>query len=228
MAVERLQSPRPAISCSVLVTPADFDEEFRFDSEVIDRWTVEKHTDQFVKVECVIEGHSDEGKHQYAEIQSAIAVCEDLLPKPRGQDATHLVIEELLSDSDQFKAGRKRVVGQDTGVIMSLASFSFQLHSVLVELSQATSPDVDVETTSGQYFPRKEFTEEDRTSSEWAMLCGFSDDTFRNRMTAEKPGSTWRIAKRSSQRYIVHLDDLPKKTRGSDILREDRIKDLKN
>lgn len=71
---------------------------------------------------------------------------------------------------------------------------------------------------------RNEFTEDDRLASEWAAICGFSDDTFRNRMKAKKgTGPTWRIFKVSSQRYIVHVDDLPSQVRGSIQIREERL-----
>ena len=86
-------------------------------------------------------------------------------------------------------------------------------------------PDADeVLTTVGRKLRREEFTDDDRPTSEWAALCQFSDETFRNRMDDAKPGKTWRIVRMPNGNYIVHLDDLPDRVRGSKRIREDRLK----
>jgi hypothetical protein len=81
-----------------------------------------------------------------------------------------------------------------------------------------------VVTTTGREFPRDEFTDEDRPTGEWADICMISDDTFRNRMDESKPGPTWRIVCLPSSNYIVHLEDLPSDIRGSQRLRDDRLR----
>lgn len=79
-------------------------------------------------------------------------------------------------------------------------------------------------TTDGRVFPRNEFTEESRRSGDWAKICGFGDDSFRNRMSEEKPGATWRISRLPNGHYIVHLDDLPGRLGGSKRLRDEALK----
>lgn len=65
-------------------------------------------------------------------------------------------------------------------------------------------------TTTGQTLSRDEFTPEDLPTGDWASILDVSPQSFRNRMSSNLPGATWRIAEVSSQRYIVHLDDLPR------------------
>ena len=89
-------------------------------------------------------------------------------------------------------------------------------------------PDDSIRTIAGDIVLRNELTEEDRPSSEWAVICGFSDDTFRNRMTHKAKGATWRIVESGSQRYRVHVEDLPPKIRGSKKQRDEFLKSLKD
>ena len=85
-------------------------------------------------------------------------------------------------------------------------------------------PDDTIRTIAGDVVLRNELTEEDRPSGEWALICGFTDDTFRNRMTKKAKGPTWRIVESSSQRYRVHVEDLPQKIRGSKKQRDEFLK----
>ena len=75
-----------------------------------------------------------------------------------------------------------------------------------------------------QQIPRDEFTDEDRPTGEWAVICGFSVETFRNRMNVQRPGRTWRIVQVNKGNYIVHLDDLPADVRGSKRIRDVKVK----
>jgi hypothetical protein len=88
-------------------------------------------------------------------------------------------------------------------------------------------PDESIRTIAGDVVLRNELTEEDRPSGEWALICGFSDDTFRNRMSTEAKGPTWRIVESGSQRYRVHVEDLTPKIRGSKKQRDERLKEAK-
>jgi hypothetical protein len=92
------------------------------------------------------------------------------------------------------------------------------------EPKEATIPDDSLQTIAGEIVLRNELTEEDRPSGEWALICGFSDDTFRNRMSTEAKGPTWRIVESGSQRYRVHVEDLPQKFRGSKKQRDEFLK----
>ncbi|MCX7396557.1 MAG: hypothetical protein NT138_02630 [Planctomycetales bacterium] len=89
---------------------------------------------------------------------------------------------------------------------------------------ESTIPDDCLQTIAGDTVLRNELTEEDRPSGEWALICGFTDDTFRNRMTKKAKGPTWRIVESSSQRYRVHVEDLPQKFRGSKKQRDEFLK----
>ncbi len=86
-----------------------------------------------------------------------------------------------------------------------------------------TLPDDSLRTMAGDIVLKNELSEEDRPSSEWARICGIDADTFRNRRYRNKAGKTWRIVKSGSQRYRVHLEDLPLPLRGSKRLRDDHL-----
>jgi len=88
-------------------------------------------------------------------------------------------------------------------------------------------PEDMFRTIAGDLVLRDEVTEEDRPSSEWASICGFGDDTFRNRMSPKKPGPTWRVVESGSQRYRVHVEDLPVNLRGSKKQRDEYLNTLK-
>lgn len=94
--------------------------------------------------------------------------------------------------------------------------------------SPVTVEDDQIRTIAGDIVLRNELTEEDRPSGEWADICGFSDDTFRNRMKHQAKGATWRIVESGSQRYRVHVEDLPPKFRGSKKQRDEFLKSLKD
>lgn len=77
-------------------------------------------------------------------------------------------------------------------------------------------------TLAGDRVRTDELSEEDRPPGEWARICnGISDDSFRNRMRRDRPGKTWRIVGSGSQRYRVHLEDLPPALRGAKRLRDE-------
>lgn len=97
----------------------------------------------------------------------------------------------------------------------------------IVNLAAAPIADDRVQTIAGDIVLRNELTEEDRTSSEWAAICGFSDDTFLNRTRRDKPGETWRVVEGPPQRYRVHVEDLPVGVRGSKKQRDERLKAIK-
>jgi len=141
-AVKQLQIPdRVAIACTVLVRPADLADDYLCEGEVIDRWTVAEHTDGYVTVECLIESHSKHGQDQYAGIQSAIAGVDDLLPNPHGKNATHLLIEQLFSDSAELtgkmELARRREMGQE----MEGPHLFFRLPRMLEKTARETPPD---------------------------------------------------------------------------------------
>ena len=140
-AVEQLQIPdRVAIACTVLVRPADLADDYLSDGEVIDRWTVDEHTDEDVKVECVIESYSEHGQEQYTGIQSAINNCEDLLLRPYGKDATHLLIEKSISDSSELKQKMELVLQQRVGHEMAGPHLFFRLPSILKTTARERPP----------------------------------------------------------------------------------------
>jgi len=78
----------------------------------------------------------------------------------------------------------------------------------------ARDPEM-VTTLNGDSIRRGEFTRDDHRPSEWAKICGFARGTFFNRMKSERAGEAWRIVKIRSGRYVVHLDDLPRRARGT-------------
>ena len=93
---------------------------------------------------------------------------------------------------------------------------------------RARKAEPTVETTDGRQFPRNEFSDDDRSTGEWAAICGISVETFRNRMSQKKGGKTWRIGRLPNGRYIVHVDDLPADVRGSKRVRDDKLKQVES
>jgi len=108
------------------------------------------------------------------------------------------------SQGDHYDEDRSKKFEMSLGPLEGLA----RKHGVLIP--EGSAAVTLVTTTSGKRFPRNEFTPEDRPSGEWAKILDFSGQTFRNRMLESRSGATWQIVEVSSQRYVVHLDYLPK------------------
>ncbi|MEO2035406.1 MAG: hypothetical protein ABGZ35_25285, partial [Planctomycetaceae bacterium] len=141
-AVEQLRTPdRVAISCTVLVRPVGMTEEYPCDGEVIDRWTVDEHTDECVKVECVIESYSEQGQEQYDGIKFAIEGCEDLLPIPQGKDPTHFMIENLIFESPELNQKKDSAWEQGIGHEITGPHLFFQLRRMLKKTAHERPPD---------------------------------------------------------------------------------------
>ncbi len=166
-AVEQLRTPdRVAISCTVLVRPTDLADSYLSDGEVIDRWTVDEHTDEDVKVECVIESYSEHGQKQYTGIQSAIDDCEDLLVRPHGKNATHLLIERLISDSAELNQKMELVLQQGVGHEMTGPHLFFRLPGILKKTARERTPvDDSLETTNCVAAPSFSLFARDRRSN---------------------------------------------------------------
>lgn len=111
--------------------------------------------------------------------------------------------------------------------LKQLLHSSAVLKSASPAIIPSVLPDDQIRTMAGDIVLKNELTEEDRPSGEWALICGFSDDTFRNRMSTEAKGPTWRIVESGSQRYRVHVEDLPPKFRGSKKQRDERLRSPK-
>ena len=92
------------------------------------------------------------------------------------------------------------------------------------EPQKTVVPDDSIETIAGDIVLKNELTEEDRSSSDWALIYGFSDYTFLNRTRLYKPGNTWPVVECPPQRYRIHVEDLPSEIRGSKRQRDERLK----
>ena len=102
-AMNRLKSDeRPAITSSLLVSPAGTDADGSFEWPVADRWIAEANSSHGVTVEVIIEADGDTGKEQYESVRSSVTECADLMNLPRGVDATHFLIEQLFAGMEHL------------------------------------------------------------------------------------------------------------------------------
>jgi len=97
----------------------------------------------------------------------------------------------------------------DTGLAYyDRLQFQNQL-SVELPSAEAGSPSVPtIKTVNGENLPESEFTEE-RTTADWCRILSCSHGTFRNRVSPDKPGDTYRAWSKRRGRYRLFIPDLP-------------------
>lgn len=144
--LNRLKSDeRPAVTCSLLVSPAGIDADGSFEWPVVDRWIAEVYSNEFVTVKGIVEANGDTGIEQYKSMTSSVAECADLLNLSGGDEVIRFLIEKLFAGKEQLVVAKRQAL--DKSVVSEVTGPGLFIHLPAVLTEAIVSLNASGETT---------------------------------------------------------------------------------